>query len=253
MIDPIYLVGAGRAGTTWLAEMLLMSKQYWLMFEPFNLFMFMKKEYEGEGEEEYGGHLIKPWEDDNLMRDFIAKMIFGQGLARRIYKTSMLCKSIRPYFMRYIQIRCKLPMKSLFLIRDPGRVASSRLRRNYSHYEDPVPFLIDPGENPFRCHIINVLNEYLIPLMSGIEGLVILYEHLLERPFRTMERVWEYVGLEGYDFDPTRRSVSDSSLTDRRTWGKHHKHDMKWARKAIAIYGNEIDPLLRERGLKWEY
>ena len=138
----IMVVGSGRSGTTWLAEIVDAMLPSRIMFEPFNgryvpsfaTFDYFHYQRPGEENEQllsysqtvFSGSIRHPWIDRRV---------------HRLFPRFRVIKDIRStLFLKWIHLRFpRLPM--LFIVRHPCAVVLSRMRLDWATDKDIAPFL----------------------------------------------------------------------------------------------------------------
>jgi hypothetical protein len=215
--DAIYIAGAGRSGTTWLADMLSQFYNYRLIFEP-----FWHLHFKVEGINDFFHHrYIEP--TDNSYDNYIEKVISGKFRNFWTNKNT----SPGPYDGRVIKEICSnlfierikkvfpnLPV--IFVIRHPYAVVASRLNKTnwakgwgeHAHlfnnqdqylkkYHGNQKFI---PKSELEDHIIAYCHENFLPLykrdrlsslfyFSFYEKIVLEPEHEFEKILKHIETI----------------------------------------------------------------
>jgi hypothetical protein len=209
----IIVAGAGRSGTTWLADIIGAQLSCRMMFEPF----------QSRQVEEYAGfeyfQYMRPEETNEPLLAFSRKVLTGRirhrWIDRHVEVLSpdfRLIKEIRAcLFLRWLhQNFPEVPI--LFLVRHPCAVVASRLQLNWDTDSDIQPFLSQPRlvDDHLQQHlpwIRSVSTEEekhaiiwcvsnLVPLRqfsdAGLE--VVFYEELCRSPNEAISRLFKALG-----------------------------------------------------------
>ena len=207
----VFLAGAGRSGTTWLADVLNHDHVYRDMYEPFNqtfvpeIRAFRRRQY------------LRPDNVEPRFVDGVRRIVCGQVRNRWIDQnnenvvcTRRLIKEVcANLLLRWIYERFP-GMPILFVMRHPCAVARSRARlwrmdntRNWLEQPDLIadhlsPFmdLIQADLAPFERHLVDWCVENYVPLRMFGEGqiCVLFYEDLCVDAAPVLERVSAFLG-----------------------------------------------------------
>lgn len=228
----IIVAGAGRSGTTWLADIIGSQLSCRMMFEPFH-----SKQVEEFASFEYFQYK-RPHEADEELLTFSRKVLTGRirhpWIDRHVevlLPQLRLIKEIRAcLFLRWLHERFpEVPI--LFILRHPCAVVASRLQLEWATDGDIEPFLSQAEliDDHLREHLPLIRNasteeekhaiiwsvSNLVPLRQFADtGLnVVFYEELCRHPKREISRVF---GLLGKAFDPkAHQSAGRVSTTAR--------------------------------------
>jgi hypothetical protein len=138
----ILVAGAGRSGSTWLAEIIGSQLSCRLMFEPFH-----SRLVEGYNRFEYFQYM-RPSEESEPLRSFVESVFSGQirnpwidKYVERLSPQYRLIKEIRAcLFLRWIHDRFR-EVPILFIVRHPCAVVASRMALGWATDGDIEPFL----------------------------------------------------------------------------------------------------------------
>jgi Sulfotransferase family len=269
----VFVCGAPRSGTTWLAEVLNRSHAYRYLYEPFNcdkvpmVNHFSERQY------------LRPHNDDPKYLEPARSIFTGKardawidqynrpGIVRR-----RLIKDVRSMLMLK-WIREHFPgMKIIFIIRHPCAVTVSRIKLGWrsiwretffnqhdlmADYLSPFAGDIAAAHGVFERHIVDWCVENFVPLDQLVKSDVFLafYENLLADPKIGLQKLFQFLELP---FDKTvlklltKPSVTSRSKGDNRTtpggssiiegWRKHvADEELACARRWTTMFGlNEI-------------
>jgi hypothetical protein len=225
------VVGTGRSGTTWVAEVIDSQIPCRLMFEPFNpdrvgefsrfhYFQYMPPDREHPDLLSFcnatmRGELRGPWVD---------------GYLARLFPRLRLIKDIRPTLMlRWLKNQFP-DVPVLYVLRHPCAVVLSRMRLNWATDQDVSRFLCQPqlvadhlspymdvieaARTDEEKHAVVWCLSNLVPLRQFAGGgwTLLYYEHLKQRPETEVPRLFSALGV---DFDS--RVFSDLRLPSRTT------------------------------------
>jgi hypothetical protein len=226
----IFIAGAGRSGTTWLAEMIDTQIPCRLMFEPF----FFEKVLPGNKYHLF--HYMRPEHEDPVLFDFARTVFSGQirdqridWHNRRLYSQYRIVKDVRAnLFMKWLHDRFpEVPF--FFLIRHPCAVALSRRELGWATDLDIEPFLkqenlvsdflrdklelISSAKTDTEKHALIWSISNLVPLCQfELADLpVIYYENLCTKPEHEMSRVLGALGNK--QFNVRHLNVQKPSVT----------------------------------------
>lgn len=226
----VVVAGAGRSGTTWLAEVLAAELDARIMFEPF----------QPEKVEEFRGYprflYRRPGDEDGRLEAFAARVLRGQirdpWIDRQIDVLApryRVIKDIRAcLFLRWLHERFpQVPI--LFIVRHPCAVVASRLRLGWDTDRDLQPFLEQDSlvEDHLRDHLSVMRTastdeekhalvwciSNLVPLRQFREGgmHLIFYEELCRRPQQELEIA--FAALDRRPGERVLQTVAQASAT----------------------------------------
>ncbi len=209
----IIVAGAGRSGTTWLADIIGSQLSCRMMFEPFH-----SRQVEEFGSFHYFQYM-RPNEANERLLDFSRKVLTGRIRHRWIDRhvevllpQFRLIKEIRAcLFLRWLHDQFpEVPI--LFIVRHPCAVVASRLQLEWATDGDIEPFLSQPElvDDHLREHLPLIRKastdeekhaiiwcvSNLVPLRQFVDARlnVVFYEELCRRPNREISRVFRVLG-----------------------------------------------------------
>jgi len=211
--NTILLIGSGRGGTTWLAELINADNTFRYVFEPFH--PHRVKEFAQFRNRQY----LRPENDDPRYLHPTALALSGRirndwcdQYNRRLFCSRRLVKDIRlGLLVGWIQAHFpQIPIVTI--IRHPCAVAASRLfnkRPTQFELEDILsqnqliedwltPFIptIRTARTDFERQVAIWCIETLLPLRTlSKNSLVIFYEHLCIEPRTEIDRLCSYLQL----------------------------------------------------------
>jgi hypothetical protein len=221
--EVIWLVGDGRSGTTWVANLINHDKRYREMFEPFHL-KFVREAGFIEPHQYYRPHHV----DDRLIT-FALDVFTGRFTNARVdhgnhavFYNGLLIKDIFANLLCY-SVSLELPhVKPVLLIRNPFSVALSKIKkkdwfwltepldllRQVELYEDYLYQLEDMVRETSskRDYILNQILIWsiinYIPLRQFNPGdiHVCFYEEIYKKPDQEISNILRYVRGEGEGF-----------------------------------------------------
>jgi hypothetical protein len=209
------LIGAGRSGTTWIAEIIDSQIPCRVLFEPF---------HPGKVEAYRRFHYFQymaPGEENEDLRAFCDRLFTGQlrgawmdGHLAHLRPRMRLVKDIRPTLMlRWIHLRFP-DVPILYTIRHPCAVVQSRLRLNWATDADIAEFLrqpdlVDDHLRPYLPVIESAVTDEekhavvwcisnLVPLRQFAEGgwTLLFYETMRQYPEVEVPRMFRALGVE---------------------------------------------------------
>lgn len=209
----VMVAGAGRSGTTWLAEIIRSQIRCRLMFEPFNprkvsayrtfnYFQYMRPDEPDAELREYclavfTGNIRNPWIDR------------GVSVLRA---QTRLIKEIRANLMLRWLCREFPSIPVVFLVRHPCAVVSSRMKLGWATDGDLAPMLGQPrlvedhladkmrvferAKTPEEKHALVWCVSNLVPLRQFGAGelTTVFYENLCANPAGEIERIFRHLG-----------------------------------------------------------
>jgi hypothetical protein len=211
----IMVAGAGRSGTTWIAQVISSQFPARILFEPFhsglvadysafNYFQYMRPEDDHDELHAYcrrvfSGAIRHPWID---------------RVVDTLNPQLRIIKEIRAnLFLKWIRRRFpNVPL--LFVIRHPCAVVQSRMQLDWATDGDIAPFLSQPALvedhlseklavignalEPEQKHAIIWSISNLIPLRQFSPGelTVVFYENLCAEPEAEVQRIFQAIGKQ---------------------------------------------------------
>lgn len=231
----LLIVGSGRSGTTWLAELLNAGNDYRVMFEPFSwrhvsqCSTFRSRQYlrPGEASQEHldtariilNGELNTPWVDSRNHKHVCNKR---------------LIKEIRGNLFLSWLLTSFPGMRVVFLLRHPCAYALSRIRQGFdvdyilrdmlaqpglvTDFLKPHLRLLESLRTPFEKHVFQWCVEQAVPLATLRAGTVfpLFYEELCAAPERWFRSLLTNIGRASGDLPALDFSRPSSTS---RPWG----------------------------------
>ncbi len=213
--SPIWLLGDGRSGTTWLFELLNYHSRYRAFFEPFN--PGPSKPGVEIGIQRY----LPPDGENRELEKHLADIFSGRfNEARHPHPRSalfdrVLVKDIYANLFAYWGYRRFPNLRVILIIRHPFAVAASKLNVQHwfpnsdldlilsqerlveDHLKNHLPLLRKvAGKNDFVVNQIAiwcVINTVPLRQFSQEELHVVLYEELMEDPVATLSGVFDFI------------------------------------------------------------
>ena len=207
------VAGAGRSGTTWLADLVAAQTRGRVMYEPCH--SRYVRPYSGFNYFQY----MRPGEDNTDLRAFLERLFSGDirhpWIDREVSTLRPDCRVVKEIranlFLRWISLRFpQVPL--IFLIRHPCAVVLSRLKLNWATDGDIEPFLqqdklvsdfllpyqdlIRGARTPEEKHAIVWSISNLVPLrqFAGDSLSLVFYENLLRQPEIEIPRIFSILG-----------------------------------------------------------
>jgi len=241
----IWILGDGRSGTTFLAEMVNNDNQYEIFFEPFH--PILNKNFKFLKLNQYVAA-----DKENKKLEQRAKNIFdGKFINKRrglIYSKNnndirqLIVKDIFANLFAYWLVKKNSTIKPIFIIRNPFAVAYSKyVRKDWDWMTDPRDFLkqrnlVNDFLKPFEGLILNIGEDFIerqiliwailnyVPLVQfkNSECLFIFYEDLLYDQFYSFAKIFEFIG-EDFSIERVNKCISNiskpslTSDTDEKT------------------------------------
>lgn len=211
--DTTLVVGTGRSGSTWLAEIVNHRNEYRLVFEPF------RGDRVRKARPFLRGHYIEPTEQDHPLGATIDALLAGRVRSwwtdrhnRRRVASRRIVKEVRiTNLLPWIRRRHP-DLRIVYVVRDPAAVARSWLELGWgddlddllaqepllgrlADARDVVDAVVSDGE-PFDRHVLRWCLENAIPLRSAVDlGIhLVVYEQLRAQPEVEIERLFAYLG-----------------------------------------------------------
>lgn len=229
----ILVAGAGRSGTTWLAELIASQMRCRIMFEPFN--SELVQDFSAFNYFLY----MRPQQQDDALLDYVRRVLSGairhpwiDRQVNTIRPQYRLVKGIRScLFLRWIHDRFP-EVPTIFIIRHPCAVVASRLRLSWAtdgdirHFTSQstlvADFLADKldiireARTDEEKHAIVWCVSNLVPLeqMRGSPMHLVFYEDLACNSTQEIPRLFHHIG-RSYD-DSVFDLVNRPSMTTQR-------------------------------------
>lgn len=212
LADPIWLVGAGRSGTTWASNILNYRNQYRYLFEPFHpMFVDATRAFRAY-------HYLRP--DEPQLVAIAAQVFTGRIQHPRIDKYTrglmfhgLLIKDIFAHlFLKWVDVHFA-SVRKVLLVRHPFAVALSKLERAgwswlrdpaelldqqqlRNDYLEPYASLISKTEGDFERQVLIWAITHYVPFQQLTNGrlLLVFYEELCVEPEPQVRRMLEFVG-----------------------------------------------------------
>ncbi|WP_053990072.1 sulfotransferase domain-containing protein [Mangrovimonas sp. TPBH4] len=223
----VWLIGAGRSGTTWIASLINIDASFRELFEPFHSCYYELKDVG------FYHHKYLNKQSLNIELRQLAKKIFqgafyqkrsdeGNDLIWNTRYENILVKDVFSNLMAFEVYRENRQIKPILLIRNPFEVALSLQRtKDWNWMKDPIDFLeqkdlVTDFLKPYECLIRKVSKEgtfidkqiliwaiiNYIPLKQFDENvlLVTFYEHWIANPDTELKRIYEHINLVEKEF-----------------------------------------------------
>ncbi len=274
------MVGDGRSGTTWLADIINWQTNYREMLEPFH--PGFVKAMGSFGLFKY----MRPDEDDRLFREAAQGVFTGRLLSHRVnsqnrirWYNRLLIKDIFAHlFVKWALARFPY-LKLVVIVRNPFAVAlSKRGRQHWVWMTDPKDFLKQPALvedylKPFDPTINSVEDDYVIRQvliwaiihhvlfrqLTNDQVHLVFYEALCRDPHSELVKLFRYLGaaetreelpseLLGRLKMPSRFSRADSTImsgeSSTDSWrDKVSTHQFDVGRRILCEFG--LDQIYR--------
>jgi len=227
--NSVFVAGSGRAGTTWLAEIVNADNSFRDIFEPFNptkvplVKHFHRRQYLRPTDDDpryleparavFSGMLRSDWTDQLNRRIFCSKRLIKE------IRTNLMLKWIRDHFPE---------MPIVFLLRHPCAVAISRLAKGWNSFyglkdllsqdlliwDHLKPFMpiITADRSDFEQHVLVWCIENYVPVrtLHKNDALVVFYENLCLQPETEVKRLADYLKVQCPELMMRRVSVPSS-------------------------------------------
>jgi hypothetical protein len=268
----ILVAGAGRSGTTWLADIIASQIPCRIMFEPFH-----PRQVEAFQQFHYF-HYMRPTEENSELWAYGRRVFTGDirhGWIDRqvdhIFPSYRLIKEIRANLLLG-WIRAKFPeVPLLFIVRHPCAVALSRMQLDWWTDKDIEPFLSQPevvqdfladkmevirrAQSVEEKHAVIWCVSNLVPLqqLQANNLTVIFYENLCTQPEAEIPKIFQAISHEYRD--SIFASINQPSTTTRDTSAVVTGEDkvMRWKRRLSPQQADNILTVVREFGLDYIY
>ncbi|TVQ02939.1 MAG: hypothetical protein EA359_10720 [Balneolaceae bacterium] len=202
--NPVWIIGSGRSGSTWLLELIGSQQTYRILFEPFH------SKYVTEANFLKNHFYLRPG-DVHPEMEHLSKIIFtGNCNFKRVdmynrskFYTGLLIKDIYAnLFAKWVYE--KFPdLKIIYLIRHPCEVAVSKyITRNFKWLEDPSVLLQQK----------DLYEDYLAPYSSLIHKIVSENDYILNQVL--LWSIINFVPLKQFKKDDIHIVFYENLLTD---------------------------------------
>lgn len=274
LADPIWLVGAGRSGTTWVSNILNYRNQYRYLFEPFHpVFIEATRFFRAY-------HYLRPHDTEPLA---IARQVFtGRIQHPRIDKYTrglafqgLLIKDIFAHlFLKWVDVQFP-SVRKILLLRHPFAVALSKLERAEwswlreptellyqrqlrDDYLEPYVGLISKAHDDFEQQVLIWAITHSIPLqqLTPERLLLVFYEDLSIEPELQVRRMLEFLGdpRAGDSFGTRLRTVTErASQTSTNPGSGNRRRVDDWRTHLSTSQITNGIGVLREFGLDKVY
>lgn len=226
--DPVWLIGDGRSGTTWVSGLINAKGKMRVVFEPFHPI------YVPELREMPRNLYVRPGSESGTVGE-VAKRVFSGKLiggrvdqySGKVWHEDLLIKDIfsnllAPWAVRRFSLR-----RTILLVRNPFGVAVSKFKkRSWPWMTDPANFLkqsdlmedhLTPFAGILACseddYILRQVKIwavlYLVPLcqFKANEICILVYEDLVENPELELRRIFAHIWDDDLD-DKVRCAMS---------------------------------------------
>lgn len=216
--NSIIVAGAGRSGTTWVADIIASQLPCRIMFEPFH-----SEKVEAFGQFSYFLYM-RPQESNPALLDFAERILLGNirnpwidSEVDRIFPKFRLIKEIRAnLFLKWLSYMFP-DVPIVFVVRHPCAVVLSRLRAGWATDEDIQAFLsqeelmgdflsdkmqkIRKATTDEEKHAIIWCIQHLVPFRQFLPGelQIIYYENLCLQPEKEVSRIFKIIKHEHRD------------------------------------------------------
>lgn len=211
--DTTLVVGSGRSGSTWVAEVVNHRNEYRLVFEPF------RRDRVRKARQIRLGHYIDPSEQGHPLGPTIDALLAGKVRSwwtdrpnRRRIVSRRIVKEIRiTNLVPWIRVRHPA-LRIVYIVRDPVGVAQSCLELGWgdnldeflaqepllAQFADLTPTIvrIARSEDPFQRLVLRwcLENALLLRDKPAPDVHRIVYDELRTDPSRELERLFAYLG-----------------------------------------------------------
>jgi hypothetical protein len=257
--------GAGRSGTTWLAELLNAANEYRYMYEPFNreqvsvCHFFGLRQYLRPDDNDprfiaaasriFSGRIRNGWVDQ------YNRALVAQRRLIKDVRSNLMLKWVHDHFPS---------MKIIFVLRHPCAVALSKVRLGWridlkkafldqhllvADYLTPFIDLIAGAKSEFEQHVVAWCIENLVPLrqLSGPDVHLTLYDELVRDPEHELRSICGYLGKpfsfsmlrQFHHFSTTsKRSNRSDIVPGIEPWRKYlGKQELAYAKEVVHSFG----------------
>jgi len=219
----IWLLGDGRSGTTFVADLINYNRRYREMFEPFHpefvkvmqgmqMHQYIRPdssdpEFKKLASEIFSGYMVDPFTDPSSTR-----LIYRNLIIKDIFANLLCCWAVRQL--------TQYKIRPVLLIRNPFAVALSKFnKKDWAWMTDPREFLkqkqlVNDYLQPYVDVIESVSDDYIerqimiwsiihyIPLKQFKTGevYILFYENLLANPVEEIKSLMKYTGNPVSDY-----------------------------------------------------
>lgn len=244
--EPIWLVGDGRSGSTWVSDLINWDRRYREIFEPFH--PYIVKRVQDFSLFQY----LKPDDTESYLADFLRSVFSGEFKhlradvsQPRLFYDGLLVKDIFANLL-IPWVNQNLPhVRKILLIRNPFAVALSKQRLKdwtwltepqllleqqplYEDYLAPFEEVIRTvGDDLIERHILIWAIIHYIPLMNldSDDIYILFYEDLVSHPKEELERLFNFLGRDTSEgenlfnriYKPTRTSHGFTKALSRES------------------------------------
>ena len=264
----IWLIGDGRSGTTWVADLINSHHGFRELFEPFHPMLVSEMSF-------LKPHLYMRTDDENWQLYAMGKSVFsGRFFHERVNESNdarlfrgLLIKDIFANLFAAWAGSVFSHIKTVLLVRNPFAMALSKFKkRNWLWMNEPLDFLSDP----------KLMNDFLLPFSEYIQKIdaiddfilkqiliwsiihfvpfhqlhsdrvcVTFYENILSNPSKEISRIMGYV----YNDPDYSVSLSDTVISkpSRKAIGESNILNGSCP---VTSWKKEISPFQFEKGLE---
>lgn len=266
--DKLFVIGEGRSGTTWLANLLNFDDHYRVLFEPFLTENFRPAV-------EYQSEYPFPDNDDSTAVDrHIQKALRGDYISgfanvrfpKALYR-GLLIKDISAQMIIDPICEAAPTMKKIMILRHPFAVAASK-SKIFKWPTDPMSFL--SPDNPRRDEIVEfadliqdvaasrdfILNQILLWCLSHRYAMssramssfaLVFYEHLVAHAERELARIFSELGLAGRYQENEAAILRD---LERESHVTFRNNTIEATRLGKTVWNNEWETKTIDAGLR---
>lgn len=218
--DVVWIIGSGRSGSTWVADMLNYKRSYRELLEPFRPKLIEEAKFLRLHE------YVRPNEENQQLNTYCESVFSGKFLhkdadsaANKLLYKGLLVKDVFANLLAYNVYKRNPQIKMLLLLRHPFMVAQSKLKKkNWIWVTEPIEFLeqkklVDDYLYPFLdiIKMISMRGDYIekqilnwciinyVPLkqFAASELNVIFYEEMVRNTETEVANTWAFI--EGKD------------------------------------------------------
>ena len=266
--DKLFVLGEGRSGTTWLANLLNFDGRYRLMFEPFLTGNFRpaitySSEYPFPDKPDTGG-----------VQEHIRKVLRGDYISgnanvtsKRLLYQGMLIKDITAQLILDQIFEHAPAMKGVFILRHPFAVASSK-SKVFKWPTDPLSFLSDnntrrgeieqfsdqiekvaASKDPLLIHVLVwCLSHWFAFHSRSLESFALIYyEELVVSPETELPRLFERLNIRER-YDENKQSVAKK--LSEKSHVTFRNNVIAASKKGQAVWDDEWDKDKIDSGLE---
>lgn len=234
--DTTLVVGTGRSGSTWVAEIINYRNEYRMVFEPF------RSDRVRKARSIRRGNYIDPRDQDHPLAKTIDDLLEGRVRSfwtdrqnRKRLATRRIVKAVRlTNLLPWIRARHPA-LRIAYVVRDPLAVARSWLELGWGDdlddlisQEQLLERLPGTGEvirevvgngSPFERHILRWCLENAIPMQQSAELDIhlVAYEQLKASPEHEVACLFAYLGRQPADGVDVRRPSATAGFPRRTT------------------------------------